>query len=66
LVYSFYFPDLALEVRALNPRYPSNPPTISARIKSGAERGAIPEKVSESMRPKTAAGLANDVEDVKK
>jgi hypothetical protein len=50
----------------LNPRYPSNPPTISARIKSGADIGAIPEKVSESMRPKTAAGLAKDVEDVKK
>ena len=39
---------------------------ISASTNSGAELGAIPENVSENMRPNTAAGLANDVEEVKK
>jgi hypothetical protein len=61
-----YFPDFDFEVSALNPRYPRSPPIISASTNKGAEAGAIPEKVSEKMRPKTAAGLANDVEDVKK
>jgi hypothetical protein len=61
-----YFPDFDLEVSALNPRYPRSPPRISASTNNGAETGAIPEKVSENTRPKTAAGLAKDVEDVKK
>ena len=39
-------------------------PANSARTKAGALRGAMPANVSLSMRPKTAAGLANDVEAV--
>jgi len=71
LAYSSYFPDFALEdfdcaVSALNPRYPSNPPRISARINSGADFGAMPENVSENIRPNTAAGFANEVDEVKK
>jgi hypothetical protein len=71
LAYSSYFPDFALEdfdcaVSALKPKYPSKPPKISARINNGADLGAMPENVSENMRPKTAAGFANEVDEVKK
>jgi hypothetical protein len=37
---------------------------ISANTKPGAESGAIPATLSLSMRPKTAAGFANEVEAV--
>jgi hypothetical protein len=37
---------------------------ISANTKPGAKSGAIPAKLPLSMRPKTAAGFANEVEAV--
>jgi hypothetical protein len=40
------------------------PPPTWAAMNTGAEDGAIPAKVSESMRPTVIAGLAKLVEDV--
>ncbi len=41
-------------------------PTSWAITKAGTLDGAIPEKVSEKARARVTAGLANDVEEVRK
>ena len=40
---------------------PTAPPTNCATTNATALLGAIPAKLSDNMRPKTAAGFANDV-----
>ena len=44
----------------------SAPPATWARMKLGAEEGAMPAKVLENIRPTVMAGLAKLVELVKK
>jgi hypothetical protein len=46
--------------------HPIKAPTICAPMKGSTDCGAIPVKVLVNMRAKVTAGLAKDVEEVKK
>jgi hypothetical protein len=52
--------------RLLESSNPTPAPTNCAKIKAGTELSSIPANVSEKARAKVTAGLAKDVEEVKK
>ena len=61
-----YFPDFAFDVRNLKAEYPMAAPTIWAAINAGTDEKLIPENESVRLRAIVTAGLAKEVDEVKK